>query len=130
MLQHTCMLQHTRRHEQTLYFDSHQTPISLLVSFSRTTGVAHKSTAMPHTRAWGLLLCPSSLSPTAASLPMAWSSRRVNRERDANERHTAERESSKRKPSWLLLPKGEGWQMCAKLLSERKMQGTEQLKTM
>ena len=42
---------------QTLYFDSCWAPVSLLVSFSRRTGVAHESTAMPHTRAWGLLLC-------------------------------------------------------------------------
>lgn len=35
---------------------------------------------------------------------------------------------SKRKPSWLLVPKEEGWQMCEKELLERKMRGTEKMK--
>lgn len=35
---------------------------------------------------------------------------------------------SQRKLGWLLLPREEGWQMCSKELSERKMHGIEKMK--
>lgn len=41
---------------QILYFNSGWAPGSLLVSFSKGTGVARESAAMPRVRAWGLLL--------------------------------------------------------------------------
>lgn len=65
-------------------------------------------------------------SPAAASLPVVCSERW--RSHLMAQCETPRGRRSKRKRSWLLVPKEEGWQMCAKELSETKARGTEKMK--